>query len=98
MADTPIERPLDLNPERAGRSLRAPYGIIDIGSNSVRLIVYDQIGRAPLPRFNEKVALPAWRRPRRDRPHPGQTRFAAPSMRCGAFAPSPRRWASSSST
>jgi exopolyphosphatase/guanosine-5'-triphosphate,3'-diphosphate pyrophosphatase len=50
-----IKRPLDLNPERAGRDLRAPYGIVDIGSNSVRLVVYDQLGRAPLPRFNEKL-------------------------------------------
>ena len=33
---------------------RPPYGIIDIGSNSVRLVVYDQLSRAPLPRFNEK--------------------------------------------
>jgi exopolyphosphatase/guanosine-5'-triphosphate,3'-diphosphate pyrophosphatase len=49
-----IRRPLDINPERAGRSARPPYAIVDIGSNSVRLIVYDQLGRAPLPRFNEK--------------------------------------------
>jgi exopolyphosphatase / guanosine-5'-triphosphate,3'-diphosphate pyrophosphatase len=47
-------RPLDLNPERAGRAGRQPYAIVDIGSNSVRLVVYDQLGRAPLPRFNEK--------------------------------------------
>ena len=33
---------------------RAPYAVIDIGSNSVRLVVYDELGRAPLPRFNEK--------------------------------------------
>src|ERR1700679_3750553 len=50
----PIARPLDLNPERAGRANRAPYAIVDIGSNSVRMVVYDQLGRAPLPRFNEK--------------------------------------------
>jgi exopolyphosphatase/guanosine-5'-triphosphate,3'-diphosphate pyrophosphatase len=50
-----IERPLDLDPEHAGRTLRAPYAIVDIGSNSVRLVVYDQLGRAPLPRFNEKL-------------------------------------------
>jgi exopolyphosphatase / guanosine-5'-triphosphate,3'-diphosphate pyrophosphatase len=49
-----VSRPLDLNPERAGRADRAPYAIVDIGSNSVRLVVYDQLGRAPLPRFNEK--------------------------------------------
>ena len=46
-------RPLELAPERvAGR--RRPYAIVDIGSNSVRLVVYDQLGRAPFPRFNEK--------------------------------------------
>ena len=47
-------RPLDLDPARVMRADRPHYGIIDIGSNSVRLIVYDQLGRAPLPRFNEK--------------------------------------------
>ncbi len=47
-------RPLDLNPERAKRAVRPHYAIVDIGSNSVRLVVYDQLGRAPMPRFNEK--------------------------------------------
>ena len=46
-------RPLELNPERAKRD-DPPYAIVDIGSNSVRLMVYDQLGRAPMPRFNEK--------------------------------------------
>lgn len=49
-----VLRPLDLDPKKAGRLDRAPYGIIDIGSNSIRLVIYDQLGRAPLPRFNEK--------------------------------------------
>ena len=49
-----VPRPLELNPERVARGGRAPYAIVDIGSNSVRLVVYDQLGRAPLPRFNEK--------------------------------------------
>lgn len=54
MAGAPGQRrPLDIEPSRA-HSTRKPYGIIDIGSNSVRLVVYDQLGRAPLPRFNEK--------------------------------------------
>src|SRR5262245_16056188 len=48
-----IRRPLDLD-TRAGRLERAHYAIVDIGSNSVRLVVHDQLGRAPLPRFNEK--------------------------------------------
>lgn len=32
-----------------------PIGVIDIGSNSVRLVVYDGAVRAALPLFNEKV-------------------------------------------
>ena len=50
-------RPLELDPERVTRSARPPYAIVDIGSNSVRLMVYDQLGRAPMPRFNEKSLL-----------------------------------------
>lgn len=33
----------------------ARVGVIDIGSNSVRLVVYDGMGRAPLPIFNERA-------------------------------------------
>jgi exopolyphosphatase/guanosine-5'-triphosphate,3'-diphosphate pyrophosphatase len=47
-------RPLDLDPGRARRADPRPYAIVDIGSNSIRLLVYDQLGRAPMPRFNEK--------------------------------------------
>ena len=46
-------RPLEIDVARALKPGK-PYGIVDIGSNSVRLVVYDQLGRAPLPRFNEK--------------------------------------------
>ena len=53
-AEPPALRPLELDPDRALRRARKPYGIVDIGSNSVRLVVYDELGRAPLPRFNEK--------------------------------------------
>lgn len=35
--------------------LRQPLGIIDIGSNSIRLVVYSGRQRAPSPIFNEKV-------------------------------------------
>lgn len=28
--------------------------VVDLGSNSVRLVVYDELSRAPFPRFNEK--------------------------------------------
>lgn len=31
------------------------YGVIDIGSNSIRLVVFHGLGRAPLPLFNEKI-------------------------------------------
>jgi exopolyphosphatase/guanosine-5'-triphosphate,3'-diphosphate pyrophosphatase len=43
--DLPIKSPL---PD--GR-----IGIIDIGSNSIRLVVYDQSKRTPIPIYNEKV-------------------------------------------
>lgn len=47
-------RPLELDPGRAARPARPHHAVIDIGSNSVRLVVYDELGRAPFPRFNEK--------------------------------------------
>ena len=33
----------------------APVSVIDIGSNSVRLVVYEGLSRAPAVLFNEKV-------------------------------------------
>ncbi len=50
--DGGIARPLALDAGGAGTG--GPYAIVDIGSNSVRLVVYERLGRAPLPRFNEK--------------------------------------------
>jgi exopolyphosphatase/guanosine-5'-triphosphate,3'-diphosphate pyrophosphatase len=39
-----------------GSSLKyRPVAVVDIGSNSVRLVVYDGLRRAPTPVFNEKV-------------------------------------------
>lgn len=35
--------------------VRQPVAIIDIGSNSVRLVAYDGLTRAPTPLYNEKV-------------------------------------------
>lgn len=40
--------------EAASRDLE-PIGVVDIGSNSVRLVVYDGAVRSPTPIFNEKV-------------------------------------------
>ena len=36
-------------------ALPAHIGVIDIGSNSVRLVMYDTLKRVPMPLFNEKV-------------------------------------------
>ena len=32
-----------------------PVAVVDIGSNSVRLVVYDGLRRSPTPVFNEKI-------------------------------------------
>ena len=32
-----------------------PVAVVDIGSNSVRLVVYDGLRRSPAPIFNEKI-------------------------------------------
>ncbi|MGI9437474.1 MAG: exopolyphosphatase [Geminicoccaceae bacterium] len=48
------QRPLDLDPERADRAERKHVAVVDLGSNSVRLVIYDSLSRAPFPRFNEK--------------------------------------------
>ena len=93
----PPHRPLDLDPARVMRADRPHYGIIDIGSNSVRLIVYDQLGRAPLPRFNEKsLARLAEGLAETGAIAPEGFRRTVEAAR--RFAPSPRRWAWRSST
>ena len=40
--------------EPSARAKTRPVAIIDIGSNSVRLVTYDNLDRAPVPSFNEK--------------------------------------------
>ena len=49
-----FDRPLNLDRGLAGTVGEPHYAIVDIGSNSVRMVVYDQLGRAPLPRYVEK--------------------------------------------
>ena len=44
------ERRAPLEPVRGQR-----VGVLDIGSNSIRLVVYDHAGRSPIPVFNEKA-------------------------------------------
>ena len=48
------DRPLSLDHRRFVGALGAHVAVVDIGSNSVRLVVYDQLSRSPFPRFNEK--------------------------------------------
>ncbi len=52
-------RTIEIQTGRILAHKREHYGVIDIGSNSMRLVVYDDLCRAPFPRFNEKslVAL-----------------------------------------
>ena len=39
----------------SGSTKYRPVSVVDIGSNSVRLVVYDGLRRAPTPVFNEKI-------------------------------------------
>ncbi len=48
------EPTIDASPDH-GRLGHGRVGIIDVGSNSIRLVVYERASRAPLPVFNEKV-------------------------------------------
>ena len=41
--------------ERRASNRPDTIGVIDIGSNSIRLVVYDGLKRSPMPIFNEKV-------------------------------------------
>ncbi|MEO1679480.1 MAG: Ppx/GppA phosphatase family protein [Pseudomonadota bacterium] len=52
-------RSLEIETDRVLARTRTPFGIVDLGSNSIRLVVYDDLSRAPFARFNEKsmVAL-----------------------------------------
>ena len=63
LTSQPQRRPriITIDTERVINRDQTHYGVIDIGSNSIRLVVYDDLSRAPFPRFNEKsmVALGA---------------------------------------
>lgn len=45
-----MKQPMDMDHKR-----QVPVAVLDIGSNSVRLVVYEGAKRNPVPRFNEKV-------------------------------------------
>lgn len=42
-------------PGAAHAANAAPFGVVDIGSNSVRLVVFDRLTRSPVALFNEKA-------------------------------------------
>lgn len=54
MTSLPKAKPGKRKPSTAAPDGLPRVGVIDIGSNSVRLVVYDGMGRAPLPIFNER--------------------------------------------
>jgi exopolyphosphatase/guanosine-5'-triphosphate,3'-diphosphate pyrophosphatase len=47
-------RVIEIDTKRVLSRRQRHFGVIDIGSNSIRLVVYDDLSRAPFPRFNEK--------------------------------------------
>ena len=52
-------RTIEIDTDRVLSHVSRHYAVVDVGSNSIRLVVYDDLCRAPFPRFNEKslVAL-----------------------------------------
>jgi len=52
---SPRDNDEDASDGGSGKQSLEPIGVIDIGSNSVRLVVYDGAIRSPTPVFNEKV-------------------------------------------
>ncbi len=51
----PVEpRVIEIDTDRILARAQHHFAVIDIGSNSIRLVVYDDLSRAPFPRFNEK--------------------------------------------
>ena len=42
---------------RTPHTKHQPVGVIDIGSNSIRMVIYRRYGRYPLPLFNERVTV-----------------------------------------
>ena len=59
MTQTPATR-------REKRIVYLPRAVIDIGSNTVRMVIYEGSPRAPRTVWNEKVAAPAATCPRPD--------------------------------
>ena len=53
---TALRRSAPPEPEAQGRLDHGPpIAVIDIGSNSVRVVIYEGLARSPTPIFNEKV-------------------------------------------
>ncbi len=50
----PAPRVIEIETDRVLNRRQHHFGVIDIGSNSIRLVVYDDLSRSPFPRFNEK--------------------------------------------
>lgn len=44
-----------VRPATVGATQGSRYGVIDVGSNSIRLVIYDKLSRSPSPVFNERV-------------------------------------------
>ena len=47
-------RIIEIDTQRVLSRTQHHFAVIDIGSNSIRLVVYDDLSRAPFPHFNEK--------------------------------------------
>src|SRR5688572_19898300 len=51
----PIDRRMESSLSHNVPPLSGPVAVVDIGSNSIRLLVYEAAVRSPTPLFNEKL-------------------------------------------
>ena len=55
MKPSPAARQPVARPEALADRQKTMVGVVDIGSNSLRLVIYDRLSRSPIVLFNEKV-------------------------------------------
>ena len=84
-------RVIEIDTDRVLARKQRHFAVIDVGSNSIRLVVYDDLSRAPFPRFNEKSFVALGAGLDAHRPAVAARRSTWRCARCGGSSRSPGR-------